>query len=403
MTDRFNDINAVGNLGRNTTTPAGRVAINGHIDQVEFENRKQKIKKGKTFYGGPTDDQAFVIYPRDLCVQRKAYASLKNIHKAHAAFVFSTVNGFGADTDKLYELVEQLQFQGLAGGQGAKYDSTGESPEVDLALVQGGLNTITNTGRSRISNGDLIYWTLPDPKDPYEKGRRGSERMVLQTMPYDFKLDSLSENTLYKLIIDHTLQYPNKNIDPKWPIMEGAKNLQQAIMQIYLDALHTFLVSGLIVLEPGIIDGADSKQRRVKNASQYTNPKSLNMRTENLRKIGAALGIRDLMKPKENIKINFKPDPSSNHKRETTLSEYAMEVFFAKRSDALLVPLEDGTAHLPSGFRGVIIKGQKAALSDMFTAITKTNDFIKKRIFAKAVSPAEPSKDFDMIMGHYKI
>ncbi len=406
MTDRFNDINAVGNLGRNPNTPAGRVAINGHIDQVEFENRKAKVKKGKTFYRGPTDDQSFAIFARDLCVSRKMYASKKNIHKAHAAFVFATVNGFGEDTDKIYQLIEELEFAGLAGGQGAKYDSTGESPEVDLALVLGGINTITNTGPDRISNGDWVFWTLPDTKDPYEKGRRGSERMVLHTVPYDHKLDKLSEHTLHKLLVgDRTLQYPNKNIDSRWPIMEGAKNLQQAIMQITLDALHTFLVSGLVKLDVEAIgDTKEAKERRMRNTNQYTNPspKLVEIRTENLRKIGSALGIQDLMK-KEDKQIKFKPNPSSNLKRETTLSEYAMEVFFGKKSDALLAPLEDGTAHLPSGYKGNIIKGQRGALSDLFTAIIKTNDFTKKRIFAKAVSPAEPGKDFDIILGHYKI
>ena len=36
MTDRFNDINATGGLGRSPITNAGRVATNGHLDEGEI-------------------------------------------------------------------------------------------------------------------------------------------------------------------------------------------------------------------------------------------------------------------------------------------------------------------------------------------------------------------------------
>lgn len=398
MTDRFTDINSIGNLGRNPNTPAGRIAINGHIDQNEFRNRKDNAKKERTFFQGPTDDQSFVIFPRDLCVQKKNYMGTKNIHRVHDPYVFSTLNGYGHKSDKLFQIIEQLEFRGLAGGQGAKYDSTGKSPEVDLALVQGGVNTITNTGPDRIMNGDLIYWTVPPREKAYERGRRGSERMVLHTMPYKPDLDELSEDTLYELIMKKSMTYliSNKNMDPRWPIMEGAKNLQQTVMQIYLDALHTFLVSGVVKLEPNY----RQEKTRIKNTNNYTDPRILEERTNFLQFIGSSLGIKELSKLKEDQKITFRPNPKAD--TISTLSEFAMEVYFAKKNYALLAPLSEGTQTLPTGIKGILIKNQKSANSDMFSSIIKTNDFTKRRIFAKASTPADPGKEMDIILGHYK-
>ena len=399
MGDRFNDINAMGNLGRNPNTPAGRIAINGHIDQIEFRNRKENVKKEKTFYKGPTDDSSFVIFPRDLCVQKKNYMGTKNIHRIHEPYVFSTLNGYGHKSDQIFQIIEQLEFRGLAGGQGANIDSTGKNPQIDLALVQGGVNTITNTGPDRILNGDLIYWSVPPKDHPWERGRRGSERMVLHTLPYKPESDELSEDTLYKLLIKNNMSYlvNDKNMDARWPIMEGAKNLQQAIMQISLNALHTFLVSGIIKID---MDALTNPRKRSQNTNKYTNPQMLEQRTEFLRLIGSSLGIKDLPKLKEDPKFTFRPNPKSD--TISTLSEFAMEVHFGKKNYALLAPLSEGTQTLPTGIKGALIKNQKSANSDIFAAIGKTNDFTKRRIFAKANTPADPGKEMDIILGHYK-
>ncbi|KKL47890.1 hypothetical protein LCGC14_2331000, partial [marine sediment metagenome] len=324
-----------------------------------------------------------------------------NIHRIHEPYVFSTLNGYGHKSDQIFQIIEQLEFRGLAGGQGANIDSTGKNPQIDLALVQGGVNTITNTGPDRILNGDLIYWSVPPKDHPWERGRRGSERMVLHTLPYKPESDELSEDTLYKLLIKNNMSYlvNDKNMDARWPIMEGAKNLQQAIMQISLNALHTFLVSGIVTVAPNYTD----VKVRAKNTNRYTSPQNLERRIDFLRLIGSSLGIKDLekFKLKDDPKFTFRPNPPKSDTI-TTLSEFAMEVYFGKKNYALLAPLSEGTRTLPTGIKGALIKNQISANSDIFAAIGKTNDFTKRRIFAKANTPADPGKEMDIILGHYK-
>ena len=66
-----------------------------------------------------------------------------------------------------------------------------------------------------------------------------------------------------------------------------------------------------------------------------------------------------------------------------------------------MLPLENGTRTLPTGIRGEIIKNQRSAISDLFAGINSANRFVTRRIFAKAMSPAEPGKDMDVNMGRY--
>lgn len=389
MTDRFSDINAEGGLGRNPISNVGRVVINGYVNFDEIQERKGRALTGDTLYGGPTDDDAFAILPRDICIEEKVPTTgRRNAHKMVAPFVLSTVNGGFKKTDKLWEVIENHDFRGLAGGQGAKTDSSGKNPEVDLALVQGGITTITNTGTKRIENGDMIYWTLPPLDNPFERSRRGSYRMPLHTMPFDPKHDELSEDTLQQILADTPT-------DESWPINESAKLVKQTVMQQTLNALHIILTSGLVKWDPNILR---DKAKRTQNAREYLEPRSLDLRKKFLTDVSAALGLRDIQRTRDSS-VEFRT--SLMETRETTLEEFAMDVFFAKKDSALLLPMEEGTRNLPSGNWGSIIRNQKAVLSDYFASVNKANQFVERRIFAKAVTPAEPGKDLDVTLGKY--
>ena len=396
MTDRFNDINAMGGLGRSPITTAGRVATNGHLDEAEILKRKERLTKGTSLYGGTQLDEVFWANPREICLQlRTTNKRRRNLHKAQAAYILTTLNGAFKKGDKLSEVIEKLEFQGVAGGQGAKYDHTNTSPEIDLALQRGGLTTMRNTGRKRIKNGDPVYWTLPDPDDPYDKGQRNSGRMPVQTAPYDPYLDSLTEASLRELLIKSSDGTGMDNqIDPRFPLMEGAKNVKQVVSQLYVNAIHTFLMSGIVKLD---IDALNDEDLRSRNSVDYKN--NLEYRQNFLEWVSFQFNLRDVNVISDKGPIKIKPY-SQHPQKERTLSEYAMEVFLARNKDAFLLPLEKGTNGVPPGNRGAIIRNQRGLLSDFFAAVNRANEFTKRRIIGKAITPADPGKPFDIYLGN---
>lgn len=397
MTDRNSDINALPGSGRSPITNAGRVAINGHLAEQIIRERIENHRRGLTLYQGPVNDWVFTIYPREIVLEEKLPSVSKNRYKSLNPFVLSTVNAAFKKGDSLWEITEGLDFRGVAGGQGAKYDERGQNPEIDLALVQGGLITMKNTGQKRIQNNSLLYWSLPPLHDPYEKGIRGSSRMVIHTVSYEPSLDKLSEDTLGELMTRKEDSFRSEyDKEFRYPIQEGARNMKQAIMQIFLDALHTFLMSGIVKLDLKAIENQSVRQT---NSTRYSNDTSKN-RAEIFRKIASSLELLNIQKKSDDPNFKFK-DPAPNSDREISLLEFAIDVVLGKRESSLIFPLVDGTHALPSGFQGKVVQNQKAVLSDLFSAINKSNNFVTRRIFGKALTPAQPGQDMDVLLQRY--
>lgn len=410
MTDRFADINSSGGLGRQPITNVGRVAINGHLDAATIRERKGKHSDGRSLYGGPVDDDAFKVFARDICVSERgssAHSSTWNRYKTQAPLILSVLNGGFKKHTPLWQVIESLQFAGLAGGQGARFDSRNESPEIDLALVWGGLATVVNSGPQRIANGQLVYWTVPPVDEPYERALRGSKRMPLHTMPYDPALDTLTEDTLANLMTQSArVMTPGPpaaaaaaaaaDMEPEHrrPIQEGADNMRQVVCQVMLEALHVFLTSGLVSMNPAaVID----PRVRAKNAGMYA--ANERVRRDLLRVVAAALGCKDVHRKPGDPKITFRADPAVD--RETTLAEFALDVFLGRKDEALLMPLAPGTRAVPNGDSGVLVRNQKAGMSDLLAGVNNANHFVSRRIIGRAVSPAEPGREFDILLGKY--
>ncbi len=411
MTDRFSDITATGGLGRNPITNAGRVAVNGHLDVATIRERKIKHSAGKSLYAGPVDDDAFRVLARDICVSERISW---NRTKKQAPHILSVVNGGFKQGLEIWQVIESLQFEGLAGGHGARFDSRNEAPELDLALVRGGVTTIVNSGPKRIANGQRIYWSVPPPKSPYERAARGSNRMPLHTMPYDPTLDALTEDTMGSLMMrsaqaqtlatgpgsmtstSTTAVDTDTDTEPEHrrPIQEGADNTRQAVCQIMLEALHVFLTSGLVSVNPAALR---DPAIRAQNAGTYAQDERA--RRELLRVVAGELGCRDMHKKPGDPKITFRADPAVD--RETTLAEFALDVFLAKKDEALLMPLAPGTRAVPNGDPGVIVRNQKAGMSDLLAGMNTSNQFVLRRVFGTAISPAEPGREFDILLGTY--
>ena len=414
MSDGAFDINAIPGTGRNPVSEPGHVASNAHLDKNEVLERQGRAQRNTTRYPGPTDDNAFKIMPREICLSFNDWRGGARRHgrQERASFVLSTLNGAFRPGDNLAAMMQRLQFAGLAGGDGATFDSTGQTDRVDLAVVRGGLITMRNTGTKRIENGALIYWSLPDPdrRPPARAGiNKCDPRLLVHSMPYEPKLDQLSETTLRKLFArpPGSASFPgtgaagagggNNNWEEarRWPLVEGAQNLRAVVMQSTLNALHVFLMSGIVRLD---VEALVNANQRATNTKRYQ-AQDPQQRAELFSTVGVALGVSGLKKTERHQPITFAPVATS--KTETSLAQFAADVFLAEKASAHLFPLLDGTHALPAGEPGKILRGQMSALSTLFASVVGANHFTTRRIFAKAITPADPGDDMDVLLGKY--
>ena len=66
-----------------------------------------------------------------------------------------------------------------------------------------------------------------------------------------------------------------------------------------------------------------------------------------------------------------------------------------------LVALVEGRQCCPSGNPGEIVRNQRACLGDLIAGVAKADHFIRRRIIGTALTPVDPGKEGDIILGHY--
>lgn len=374
-----------GGYRRRPITEVGRIVHNGFIDEKGIEVIKSRAKKGNTLYPGPVDNQVFIIFPREVCLENMDPAWPK---QNDAPYVLSVANGSFRKNQSVAEVTEQMRFRGFAGGQGARY-TDGENQENQLALVIGGSMTVRNTGPKRIDNGDRVMWQIPDPKDPYERYSPQSERMPYQLVPFNPIFDKLTAQSLVRILTQNPVMPPSEQ-KYKTPLIEGAHNLRQTVLQIQLEGIHTILTSGLVKLDLEAFKSSSRRKRR-ENASQYQNP---DIRKEVLKRLSEHLGLREFTL-KDKDKFTFIPDFGSG--KEMTLAEAMLDVFAARTPNSLMIPMQGKS--LTGDCRSALIRNQKQVLENLFSAINSANYFTESRIVGMANTPADPGQEFDILIG----
>lgn len=375
--------------GHNPVTNAGRIAYNAYLDVEEIKNRRALHKESKTFFPGPMDDRSLVILPRDVC-----YTSRRSPEQLQSdrPYVLSVLNGAyiyeGTDkegTDKWLTILDDIEFAGFAGGQGAQIDSNGVDSDRDLALVIGGTLTVPNTGDMRINNGDWILWELPPLNKPYEKGLRGSERIVLHIRPYCGRLDRMSENLFMELMRSaNPAEFETTSRSHNQPIVEGALNVRNAVYECMLMGIH-------IALKLGIVGFKVNGNGGTLEQSKYNG--SEEARNTILSGISSELG---LIKKSANGKVKT----YKVLKKEVELEEVARKTMVGDH-DYLMFSMLSDTGTLPNGSKGQIIKNQKQMLTDLINGVGSANFHTTRRIIGKAMNSGNPGEELDILINRY--
>jgi len=167
----------------------GRVVVNADLDLLEINTRKKAFDRPDTgtslrrLYenNNYTTDDVFSILPGELCFMNVRTVSHKRkLIRDKDVLIYSSFNGALIENDRSFREKEaEVVCLGVAGIE-TIYNSSTATVSQDQAVVQvGGCHSIRNTGPYLIQTGDLIYWSLPEPKDTI-----GQKKIVGATLPF---------------------------------------------------------------------------------------------------------------------------------------------------------------------------------------------------------------------------
>ncbi len=389
MTDGFFDLTQDATTGRQPITNAGRVAYNLRLDQDDLEDRKMRGPKDSLWPGLSTEDRTQWVLPRDICLMYKRRAGRRQ--GDGMMNVWSTLNGAGRAGQTHREFIESVSFAGLAGGQGAIFDTTGKNPRYpEFAGVLGGLMTVMNNGIDRISNGQKVYWDIPAPgsEDSY-LNRRSPDRLTAVLRPYKPNSHKITANAVAEALRSP----PSETGDAGRSVSEDAAiAFKRFVMQMTVNAFEAFLSSGLVALDTAALGTDDRAARaRAKNSKDWRKL-SPTAREGHITRVARTLGCRNVRDPAGNSQVDMPHLPGKSLRR------YVCDLL---TGDTMLIGLDGGT--VPSGDPGEVLCNQKSSVADMIAGAATAESYITRRIIGTALTPAQPTKEFDMVLGHYMV
>jgi len=337
MTDSLFDITQQGGVGKQPITNVGRVVYNLQLDQDGLEQRKHEGAHNTLWPSASMEDRSFWVLPREICLATKIRTTGRRRGGVSSNMItaFSALNGMKGSKSGI---IENLTFAGIAGGQGAKFDTKGNEPRhPEFTGIFGGLYTICNNGPDRIQNGDLVYWDIPPATNRSQYRRNASQtgRVTAICKPYRPSENKASASVL-KERMNNSLN--RSGYDPKTNKLDGAA-----------DALMTFAFSCMLM--------------------------------------GAKLGAteRDL----ERLARDLQSDSTSDN-RKAAIQHLTGGTELFERSQNM------------SSVKSQANLNQQAALDDAIAGMEQGSQYVTDRIFCKALTPASAGGEFVATFGHYR-
>lgn len=405
MADGFLDINTEGRRsGTSNITNSGRVVVNGYKDDLEIERRRRAIQNKRALFSGPTEDDQMSILPWEIALGRRTGRGKRHYTMSNANFALTSLNGAGRlkngnRTDAAVELIEDLHFKGISGAR-ALHDTKNQNPEVDLPLIVGGLVTMQNTGTLRINNGDFLYWDLPtnfDNPDSRIKPRNGGKFLV-ETVPFDPKLDRLTKEYIKGRFTDKLAMPPRSPPDSHktFTIAKGADELEKSLLNIVLFSWIAGLRSGVFKYRGATSFGSseDAESMRDQNAGSYSGV-SNDAREEIIVKMAKSLGV---IESRDSYNVSVPVRGGGGDKEHMSVKNVALSVLYSM-NDFTVIP--EPIARVTDMEK--VYDKQSNVLDNLFVAIAQANHFKTKRIFGRAMTPAPPGRDMDVLIGGYSV
>lgn len=392
MTDQLFDIHQSGGPGRSPITPAGRVAYNVRLDQKALERRKVRKDRG-CYPGASTDDSAFFVLPRDLLLTEVRRAGRRSGDGLIP--VFSVLNGAGTQEMSYVEFIEGHAFAGFSSQQTVAFSTTGKSPRnPEFATVLGGLVTVWNTGGTRIENGQKLYWDVPMfGTNVTERHRRESHRITPILRAYDPAKQGITARTVIDAMRDRRPRSSSSD-EPVTVPKQAAIAIKSAAVSIALNTFDMLLSSGLVQFDQVALGNDDqAAAQRIANAGMWRRQLTARAREGHITRVAGWLGSKRV-NDASGVKLRV---PHLNE----PIRSYFVNLLAGDDDDHRLIALTEGRRSVPSGNAGEIVRNQRACVQDLIAGVAKADHFVKRRILGTALTPSDPGKEGDIVLGHY--
>lgn len=378
--------------GINPVASKPQVIVNVFRDEDEITNRINNSRERTAYFNNAdTSPESMSVYQNEIVFGVRGTRRRGN---EWITCGLSTLNGAFKSGDKPYNIIEKIQFLGVAITKSV-YDAYERHAEDNFVVQIGGNRTMKNTGCKRINNGDFIYWELPDPNNPFNATRRNDHtRILLWTTPYDPQLDRLTRDALTHYIHESVELDDNKK---DYPIYQAARDLSEAMKEFFVLSVHILLITGIVDIDSFDDFIADRFDEMSENARKtHADP---GKRQQLLINLSKKLGLLEpTSKQRQRYQLEF-PGTDDITNIKTSLSDAVLNTFTASTKDYRVAQLQNKS--VPPGELGNLYNNQTILVSKLFNALIQGENFKKKRIFGKALTSADPGQDFDIVIGSY--
>lgn len=395
----------------NPSVRGGKVTYNGVIDQRKIKNYQQNIRKcffNRGKFTPSSRDEVYEIKQRGLTFARKVDPPV-NV-KNYNLEVFQALNGM-FDSSYTPEKIESETYCVGIAASAVPFNSKSGNNVCDVALIVGGNDTIINTGNKNIRNGDWLLTIVPtDLEDPCKPGTdRGV--VVFWVVPYDEAIFKLNARRLMDIAKDSSKLFfkdPNyasttRSSGQDDTIKASAKEMLAGFMQLVLPVLHGLCLSGVVVIDR---DAFESSKRREENSNAYTQHIKVSKGNKDLRTIASSLGL--LGKDKiEDTMITSIASVKTGKSTQHTLLDTLLNTLIPGKAHSNTFYVEEDHINMygaiPGGNDGELNRLQIGAIERILIALEYSQNHYKQRIFAKALAPAKPGEELDILCGNYSM
>ena len=411
MTDEFRSLDRMrqgdGRDGRSPVSQLKLVVYNAFVDSDYIE--RSFLKAGSSWIKGTLKEELFSIMKYDLLLSWSLKKQWRNaqVGEETTLRVFSVLNGMGNPGDTRIEMLSYLRCAGFAGTP-TREDSTGQAPKRDLPVVLGGLYNAWNTGDEAITQGDWVYWDLPENNaeimriqgGKYNQGRP-KNRFLALLRPYKPENQEMNVEMLRYFNVEAISRRHRDEDDDDMIDRTGRKQTDGSVFRPefsdwaleYAESARGLMFLGAIMAASGIFgivpDGVDLGAVASENAWIGTMRNQMTGNTNYTRfaqEVAQGLGLAPGAKPNE-----------------TDIVQVANRLMLPKTNVDRLVKRVMPHKNSLKGIRKTIYDVQASTVETNLRSGEEVRQFVKGRIVGKAMESVAPGDFFDISIGSYAI
>ncbi len=410
MTDEFRSLDRMrqgdGRDGRSPVSQLKLVVYNAFVDSDYIEQSFRKA--GSSWIKGTLKEELFSIMKYDLVLtwSLKKQWRTAQVGEETTLRVFSVLNGMGSPGDSRLKLLSQLRCAGFAG-TGTREDSTGQAPKRDLPVVLGGLYNAWNTGDEVITQGDWVYWDLPENNDhiktiqggKYNQGRP-KNRFLPLLRPYKPENQEMNVEMLRYFNVEAFSHRDDDGDD--MTDQTGRKQIDGSIFRAefaswaleYAKSARGLMLLGAIMAASGILGEVPVWENLGPQARE-------SVWIEKMR--DQMTGDTEHTRFADDVAQKLGLAPTETKPNDTDIVEVANRLMFPKTNVDRLVKKVMPHKNSLKGIRKTIYNVQASAIKTNLKAGEEVRQFVKGRIVGKAMESVAPGDYFDISIGSYAI